>query len=612
MYSESFLDHLHCSIIAHALRIAPGIDEEDYHDLYLRTVSKELNAAVNTFDHASLDFRCIFSASASDRSFPICERLPPSEEVASDTYVRFIDLRSKLHGRLFFPRGGNKTVGEEVAHSFWESYSASGCTFMHEKDDISHGVTTGDCLRLYNETGGFVTGPVEVRSSWKYSQITPRVYYARGGYVQQASHYIQPIINTIIDEFPEVHRTNRFSPPEQPLADDDVEFIYDYASFTSKLDAVVPFVDGLSQFFNGTIVHLLDPRAGIVPYDLGLLFADYNRICNQYQQFDISRLSISEERIFEHTCGMLGIDGNIFIATLLHGIYLRFIVGLSRSKCVGDDARAHYRTLDGTLSKEDKEYLVWMLEGIGEMNIDKLFAFEFGSDPQSQVYRYVKRPFYRDIDIMIQGLLLTLPSQIPIVGALDSYHTVIPSSTHPCRNVFKQLVRFIDTLYIHRVRIENGDCGETHPILVHLSYLVRLMRELDPEGRYSEFGRSSLRTHYRLPPYDLIGWISYTDWYLETIDYFEEVRFPKYGGSEEEGSCDGRSGSVMIREQSKCRSFLCKLGYMEEEMMYDMASMNTVGIDMFRILMEGNYRPVCKYLIVNDIPVWYTHVQRAL
>jgi hypothetical protein len=378
LYEDTFLDHLTSAIVAHALRIAPNIGEDDYRRMYLETVAKELQAAVNRFDHTPLDFRSIFSADASHRSVPLCSRLPPSEEVASDTYIRFCHLRTKLANKLIFPRGGKKTVGTKVSASFWESYHKNGMTFKHEGKGDEGQVTIDDCLRMYQETGGYPDGPVEVRTSWKYSQITPRVYYARGGRIQSTAQYIQELVNIIIDEFPEVHRVDRFSPPSEPLADEDVEIIYDYASFTSTLDAVLPFVDDLSRFFRGTTVFLIDPREGLVPTDLGDLFAEYNRVCNAYQQFDISRLSQLEEgdSIFEHTCGMLGVEGNIFIATLLHGIFLRFIAGLRRSKCVGDDARAHYRTGDGRFTSTDREYLFWMLTAIGLLNFDKIMAFE--------------------------------------------------------------------------------------------------------------------------------------------------------------------------------------------------------------------------------------------
>lgn len=583
--------------------------------MYLSTVSKELTASVNLFQHARLDFRSILSSDASHRSLPLTDRLPPSEEVASDTYTRFLSLRSRFANRLLFPRGGSKTVGQCVTDRFWDNYALHGLSFKHDgssKSEVGQ-VTVDDCLRMYQETGGYPDGPVEVRSSWKYSQINPRVYYARGGDVQIPAQYMQEVVNIIIDEFPEVHRLNRFSPPSDPLADDDVEMIYDYSSFTSTLDAVVPFVDGLSQFFQGVIVRLVDPVEGIVDMDLGFLFQEYNRVCNQYASFDISRLSLLEgESIFQHTCGMLGVEANIFIATLLHGIHLRFLCGLNRSKCVGDDARYHNKTADGLLSNEDKEYAFWVLSGIGDLNLDKMTKFESGVDPDSQAFRYIKRPIHRNQDIMIEGLLLTLPSQIPIIGKLDSYHTVLPTSAHPCRNVFKQIVRFIDVLCIHSVQISDMEEGYSHPVSIHLAYLRRLLLEKDPTGEYSEIGRSNLKTFYRIPPISLIGKTRYIDWLSGEIDYYEKVRFPKFGGADEKGSCDGREGSVMIRTQSRGRSFLVRMGFLSSDMLYDEFSVEDIGLDLFKELLEGRYSPVMEYLVIRTIPTWYAQIHETL
>lgn len=615
LYSDMFLQHLPCSIISHGLRIAPGINQDDYHQLYLDSVSKEITASVNLFSHAPLDFRSILSSDASHRSFPLSDRLPPSEEVASDTYMRFLSLRSRFSNRILFPRGGSKTVGQQVADQFWKSYYDHGLSFKHDEGAVGNvtQVTVDDCLRIYQETGGYPSGPVEVRSSWKYSQISPRVYYARGGDVQVPAQYMQEVVNIIIDEFPEVHRLNRFSPPRNPLSDDDVEIIYDYSSFTSSLDALVPFVDALSQFFHGVIVRLIDPVLGIVDMDLGFLFQEYNRVCNQYPNFDISRLSVMDgDCVFQHTCGMLGVEGNIFLATLLHGIHLRFLCGLDRSRCVGDDARLHHKTADGKLSDDDAEYALWVLSGIGNIHPEKLAKFEVDADSELQAFRYIKRPIRRDQDIMIEGVLLTLPSQIPLIGKLDDFHTLIPTIAHPCRNVFKQIVRFFETLCVHSVTISDMVEDDSHAIFIHLAYLRRLLKERDPLGEYSDIGRSNMKTHYRFPPADLWGKVKYIDWFVGEIDQFEKVKFPKFGGEDDKDRCDGRIGSIMFQTQSRSRSFLRRMGYLKSEMLYDEFCLFEVGIDMFRMLLEGAYSPVMKYEVIRTIPTWYAQINGTL
>ncbi len=93
-----------------------------------------------------------------------------------------------------------KTVGGIVESNFWNDYNRGGCTFKHEGPlSESPLVTPRDCLKLYAETGGYVEGPVEMRSAWKYAQIGPRIYFARGGDVLKTSQYLQPLVNLIIE-----------------------------------------------------------------------------------------------------------------------------------------------------------------------------------------------------------------------------------------------------------------------------------------------------------------------------------------------------------------------------------------------------------------------------
>jgi hypothetical protein len=54
------------------------------------------------------------------------------------------------------------------------------------------------------------------------------------------------------------------------------------------------------------------------------------------------------------------------------------------------------------------------------------------------------------------------------------------------------------------------------------------------------------------------------------------------------------------------------MGFLSSEMMYDEFSMDDVGMDMFKELLDGRYSPVMKYIVVRDIPVWYTQIHGSL
>jgi len=613
-YIEPFLHPVSASIISLATRISPTTTQEEYESLLLSSVSKELSAAITTFPYSKLDYRCILSDYPEHRYLSFSERLPPDPEVSADTYQVLSKLRKSLSGMLIFPSIGRKTVGDKVAASFWEEYYRHGCTFKHDgRFDPEESVTTRDCLKLYEETGGYVNGPVEVRTAWKYAQIEPRVYYARGGDVVPSSQFIQPVINRIIDAFPEVHRKNRFSPPDSLISDTDVEIIYDYASFTSSLDAVVEFVDQLSNFFRGTIITIVDVVDGLKQIDLGELFHEYNRDCNKHPDFDITKVVktwMSDAPLLQHTCGMLGVEGNIFLATLLHGIHLRFVAGLHRSRCVGDDARLHFVTPFGQLPQLEFEYLVWMLSSIGDINSSKVAIFDTDSEPEMQAYRYIKRPLHRDRQIMIEGVLFDIPSLIPLFAMEDRFHTILPTATHPCRATFKSIIRILRILKLHNISMETDQAGISM-IADHIQFLVKEIRRLDPKGEHSPFAKSDIHTQYRLPSVKDWGIIDYEDWILDELAYDQEVRFLKQGG-EESNYCDGLCGSEMVRESNARRSFLEKMGYLVREDLFDLVSIAQIGMDEMKIYLLGNYRTVCRFRVVEDIPSWYSLIPDTL
>jgi len=92
-------------------------------------------------------------------------------------------------------------------------YKSTGASFEVEyRDRGAISLTEVERLRYFERQD--VDGPIEVRKAWRYNDLKPRVYYARGGVTHTVSRYVQPIMNVFIDSLPEVHRHNRFQPPE--------------------------------------------------------------------------------------------------------------------------------------------------------------------------------------------------------------------------------------------------------------------------------------------------------------------------------------------------------------------------------------------------------------
>jgi len=433
-----------CGLLSLAVRIAPFLEDDDPLEALSASLEKELAASVHIYKPVMMDYSVLFSSDPNHRRDPFSSRIPPSERIATSLYECFERSKPALRNRIFWPDIGNKTVGLKVCEQFWEAYTYSNQDW--KEDNM---VTCQDLERLYRETGFLVDGPVEMRQAWKYNDLKPRVYFARGGTTYHASKYIQGVFNILIDCFEECHRYNRFQEPRSfTLGKDDVTIIYDYASFTSTLDEIRNFIHGLAVYMRDVEITVIDSRDGPIQVNLGDLLMEYNAKCNDHAEFDASVAHPSLESLF-HTCGMLGVPGNIFSCTLLHGIHLRFIAGEDNSRTVGDDAKL-YITL--SISDGEEKIIHNQLTGIGELQEEKMFTFP-EQDPEAQheidknTYHFVKRPYYRIGPRMFSGRLITLPNPADIIGFEDAFHTKaakdLPTQAKKYR---KQLDRLIDQI----------------------------------------------------------------------------------------------------------------------------------------------------------------------
>jgi len=271
-----------------------------------------------------------------------------------------------------------------------------------------------------------VEGPVEVRWAWRYNELKPRVYFARGGKTYHHSKYIQPLFNIILDRFEEVHRRNRFFEPAPYLDNAETSVIYDYAAFTSSLEEIKRFIGALARFLSGTTVTLFDAREGYIQADLGILLLQYNTHCNEFSEFDAEGILGSPDyRQLFHSCGMLGVPGNISSCTLLHGIVLRFVGGIAKGKCVGDDAKVY------TELGNDMEYgldsLVRTLQCIGKLQASKFAVFPYRdtmAEADLDSYHFIKKPYTRVESRMLSGELMVLPNPAIVLEFSDKYHTI--------------------------------------------------------------------------------------------------------------------------------------------------------------------------------------------
>lgn len=596
-----------CSLISLVTRIAPYDDESWIPDYILSLTEKEVAAAIELYHPETFDYSAIMTYNRSDIIFS--SRLPHDQDICKSIYLCLARARSTLSGMTLWPDFGTKLVGLEAEKHFWEIYNASGLEFMSDKEYT--GVSTADTIRLYVETGEKARGPVEMRSSWRYNDLKPRVYYARGGDTLFASLYIQNIFNTLVDAFPECHRFNRFQEPEDHiLGPDDVSLIYDYSSFTSTLHEIVNFIDALAEFMDGTFLTVIDPVEGPKQMSVGELLKEYNRICNDHPEFDTSRVLGSEYGILHHLCGMLGIPGNIFSCTLLHAIMLRIIAGLKRSRTVGDDGKIY--TKNG-LTPEGERYisdLFYQLESIGRLNLSKMSVFPYQDldfdDLSAFAYQFVKRPYYR-IDTRMQiGELLLLPNCAFIQKFADRFHQCIDGGyTDAIRLYGKQLSRFVNHLADEVLYLSSDDLHVLRRLVsVNHSMAVRTLETLEGwEGKDRAIKQFANRYMYINVPDDWSLW-SFANVVLSKYELDEPICISVPYQAIEDFEVSWDVGETFEYRSTKMLSYLQKLDYVESEKVRTTITREEYGDDLCRDLILETTAPLYTFKVCRPVPKW--------
>jgi hypothetical protein len=293
----------------------------------------------------------------------------------------------------------------------------------------------------------------EVRWAWKYNDLKPRVYYARGPDQYYSSRYIQEIFNIFIDQFPVTNRFERFHTSSVRGEAQDTCFIYDYSAFTSTIQEVSHFIRSLALVSRGVKVRILDTRYGIETHDLEEILMDYVSKCNDFVPFDPSRLEDYDQDSYPiHTCGMLGVPGNISSCTLCHGIHLMQIVkSMRKCKAVGDDAFGWKELLLG-----DKRDTISALRSIGRIAEPKTEWFgprqEIEGEDSDRTWNYIKRPATRVENRLVTREQASWPPIEVMLSSSGDFHTVYPprdprEKVKKCANMLRSFVmqfRFMD------------------------------------------------------------------------------------------------------------------------------------------------------------------------
>jgi len=459
--------------------------KEEIEDLVQESVTKELLAAQEIHSTEPLNWKSILS---SNRTYRSNNSLIRNTSFDGDLNNRIFETLSRTKSSLsrmtIFPDYSNKTIGTRAKTEM---------ALINEALREDFPPTVAGLESLYHRYGIQLSSPTEVRTAFKFGDIRPRVYYARGPAQYYSSRYIQEIFNTLVDAFPTTNRFQRFLVSSIRLSMEDMLFIYDFSSFTSTLHEVRQFTEELAQFFEGISVTVVDSRVGPCRTELSEMLRWYNDTCNMSPSFDVSDIFGSgREEDLVHNCGMLGVPGNISSCTLLHGIFLMVILMSETCRVVGDDAI-------GSGPKGEKRQIIDLLTILGIVSASKAEIWETKEDDgeveeSCDRWHYTKRPIERIDD---QILFMDQSVIWPALGALhpmfgDAYHDIhYPEDTQALhRRIANSMLSFVRQFQDFNIEGEE----------VHLAdKFMHLVYERTGMVERKESGEKSWTTPYILP-----------------------------------------------------------------------------------------------------------------
>lgn len=404
-------------LISMLVRNMPLQDSSVYREMLEDAVQKELQAASSTYHPISLQWPSVLSYSTRIRhTTSLIPKYQPCPEIQDEVFKGLCGAKSRLRYKRFYPDYGRKTLGRTASEELKAFSDLRG---------YEYAPTTLGLEELYHHDGIQLSSNTEVRTAFKFNDLRPRVYYARGPSQYYSSRYTQDLFNVLVDTLPVTHRFERFLANSLPIDAGSTLFIYDYSAFTSTLHELHNFISELATFFRDVHIDVVDTYQGVIRRSLGEMLDEYNAACNIYPEYDVGNVYhesswIPETRV--HNTGMLGVPGNISSCTLLHGIHLMCLLMHNACKVVGDDAIGS--APDGVLQE-----ILDLLSNIGAISMDKVERWSEDSieEEHSQGWHYTKRPIDRvDFRVDLQSTSIIWPT----VGNLhpsfgDPYHTVV-------------------------------------------------------------------------------------------------------------------------------------------------------------------------------------------
>ncbi|DAD54837.1 TPA_asm: hypothetical protein [Armillaria mellea ambi-like virus 1] len=585
-------DPVGAGFISTLLRYLPYDDYTSVEETRDNAISKELSAAVSVYHPATFQYLCLFSAEPRHRSLPFAENVNQAPTIASSirqslTHALFLISRTEI----FVPKLSSKTIKEfHTSHAPFEFYLRSPRPIR----------TLEDVEEIYCRTGMRLAGATEVRAAWKPNNLAPRIYYARGPDVHFASSIIQAIFNLFVDSLWSTHRKDRFNIYGMDILPDEfILFIYDYASFTSKLREIRHFTGELADWCTGIEVQVLDGYMGPIYMDVGKILREYNEVCNIDPDFDASELLSVHEAVLSHNTGMLGVPGNISSCTLLHGIHLAMVLGrIQRGKVVGDDAIGEF---DPTLVS--KEELLDALRNIGEISEAKMEFWEFEDElDDGAVWNYVKRPLARFEGRPLLGQLVTWPGFNVLLDIINPFHVPLRYDAGGCfRTACKQLLRFRRDL-LSMTWDKELLLPLVRNILIQFSRNYGLFEMKYSLGYIGDMTVKGIDVRNVIVPPLGAAFFTWTD--REFFDFHGDVLVKVPHWDQGYFYTEFSIGGEFIARTNPVLSYLRKLSFLEAERSDVEARVSDLDSETLELLVTGSLRYKYKYTVVDDLPEW--------
>lgn len=404
-----------CSALSYFCRAETPSNIAEFREIHFQSIIKEIGATQQGDRQQQLNYRGL----TTDSREPIQEeRFFGSEEVIRRFKEGIYSLEKKLTRDsgiypIYYPYyNGKKNIGYKTQVEYLVHHG-------QDPNSAFRNITTLDLIKTYYEEGYLPSGPLEVRTAWRFNDLSPRVYYCLGGDAFRDGLYIKEIVAEFLQLLPSTHPFSRFDVQRIGLiSPEEVLITYDYTSFTTSLSELKFFLWYLGTYLQGMKVQVLDVYHGLTSKDLGSMILDYNKAINHHQEFDVSRLEGaytegSQDIYWQGLSGSLGVQGNIAFSTLNHGVALGgFTNTPEKDSCVGDDAlfKTHFSLCVAALTCVIK---------LGLMHPDKITVISppvlnenIKETMENAAFKYLKRP----LNVDPEGRILT--------GFLDDFPNV--------------------------------------------------------------------------------------------------------------------------------------------------------------------------------------------